>query len=74
MTTRLGVGCGITAIYAGNVRDYADGHSEFTGKKTIVTDEVLYAALQWLVMHPEYEISSTFPVSGLYTLKAVKND
>ena len=43
------VGAGFSGIYAGNVSTYKDGSRRFTGVKHEVTDDVLMAALDWLV-------------------------
>lgn len=43
------IGTGLSGIYAGNVRTFKDGSRHFTGVKHNVTDEVLMAALEWLV-------------------------
>lgn len=62
------IGTGLSGIYAGNVRTYKDGSRHFTGVKHNVTDEVLMAALEWLVQ--ENRIFGVKMVDGtVYTLK-----
>lgn len=47
------VGAGFSGIYAGNVKENKDGTKQFTGVRHTVTDDVLMAALNWLVMKKE---------------------
>lgn len=62
------IGTELSGIYAGNVRTYKDGSRHFTGVKHNVTDEVLMAALEWLVQ--ENRIFGVKMVDGtVYTLK-----
>lgn len=62
------IGTGLSGIYAGNVRTFKDGSRHFTGVKHNVTDEVLMAALEWLVQ--ENRIFGVKMVDGtVYTLK-----
>ena len=62
------IGTGLSGIYAGNVRTYKDGSRHFTGVKHNVTDDVLMAALEWLVQ--EKKIYRVKMVDGtVYTLK-----
>lgn len=62
------IGTGLSGIYAGNVRTYKDGSRHFTGVKHNVTDEVLMAALEWLVQ--ENKIYGVVLNDGtVYTLK-----
>ena len=62
------IGTGLSGIYAGNVRTFKDGSRHFTGVKHNVTDEVLMAALEWLVQ--ENKIYGVKLNDGtVYTLK-----
>lgn len=62
------IGTGLSGIYAGNVRTYKDGSRHFTGVKHNVTDDVLMAALDYLVQ--EKKIYRVECVDGtVYELK-----
>ena len=52
----IGVGAGITGIYAGTIKTRSDGTREFTGIKTNVTTDVLCAAATWIKSHGPQEL------------------
>lgn len=70
------IGTGLLGIYAGNVRTNKDGSRHFTGVKHEVTDEVLMAALDWLVQNKkiyrvEYEDGTVYELKVVKTQKEV---
>lgn len=69
---RYGVGCCITGIYAGRVKDRPDGRKEFVGENTDVTREAIGAVAQWLLQEG---IEMVLPKDGKkYILKVVEED
>lgn len=54
-----GVGCCITGIYAGKIKQHPDGLKEFVGENTDVTKEAIGAVAQWLYEnHKEYNFTT----------------
>lgn len=53
--TDIHVGCGYitNTIYAGKVRKYKDGHLEWSGKRSDVTNECLHAVVTYMIAEQE---------------------
>lgn len=47
--TEIHIGCGIAGIYAGKLRTYKDGHREWSGERTNVTEEAIGAVAQYFL-------------------------
>jgi len=55
MTGEYHVGCGITAIYAGKIREDKNGNLVWSGKKSDVTKECFSAVVNYLLMEDKSE-------------------
>lgn len=54
------VGCGLFAIYAGSTRERKDGSEVWGNNRTEVTEECLFASLQYLLMNPDAGVVGTY--------------
>lgn len=53
--SNIHVGCGYitNTIYAGNIRKYKDGHQEWSGERSDVTEECLHAVVAYMIAEQE---------------------
>lgn len=58
--SNITVGCGLFAIYAGSVRERKDGSKVWCNNRAEVTEECLFASLQYLLNNPDAGVIGSY--------------